>query len=31
MRADLSMMKTQLVNKLNQEAGAFVIADIRIY
>ena len=29
LRADLSMMKTQLVSKLNQEAGSFVIADIR--
>ena len=29
LRADLAMMKTQLVNKLNREAGAFVIADIR--
>jgi len=31
LRADLGMMKTQLVNRLNQEAGAFVISDIRIY
>ena len=31
LRSDLSMMKTQLVNKLNAEAGGFVIADIRIY
>jgi predicted nucleic acid-binding Zn ribbon protein len=29
LRADLSMMKTQLVSKLNQETGSFVIADIR--
>lgn len=29
LRADLSMMKTQLINKLNQEAGSFVISDIR--
>lgn len=31
LRSDLSMMKTQLVNKLNAEAGGFVIADIRFY
>jgi len=31
LRSDLSMMKTQLVNRLNQDAGAFVISDIHIY
>ena len=31
LRADLSMMRTELVNKLNQDAGAFVVADIRFY
>ena len=31
LRADLSMMKTQLVNRLNNTVGSMVIADIRIY
>lgn len=31
LRADLSMMKTQLVNRLNNAVGSMVIADIRIY
>lgn len=31
LRGDLSMMKTQLVRRLNQTVGSMVIADIRIY
>ncbi len=31
LRADLMMMQSQLVSRLNQEVGAFVIADIRFY
>lgn len=31
LRGDLSMMKSQLVNKLNSYVGGMVIADIRIY
>lgn len=31
LRGDLSMMKSQLVRKLNQKVGSMVIADIRIY
>ncbi len=29
LKADLMMMKSQLVRRLNQEAGGYVIADIR--
>jgi len=31
LRADLMMMQSQLVSRLNEEAGAFVIAEIRFY
>lgn len=31
LRQDLSMMRTQIVKRLNDHVGAFVIADIRIY
>lgn len=31
LRSDLSMMRTQLVNRLNQEVGARVITEIKIY
>lgn len=31
LRQDLSMMRSQLVRRLNAEIGAMVIADIRIY
>ena len=31
LRADLSMMKSQLVKKLNEAVGSMVIADIRFY
>lgn len=31
LRGDLSMMKTQLVRRLNSHVGSMVIADIRIY
>jgi predicted nucleic acid-binding Zn ribbon protein len=31
LRADLSMMRTELVNRLNQEVGAKIIIDIRFY
>ena len=31
LRADLSMMKSQLVRRLNQSVGSMVIADIKIY
>ena len=31
LRADLSMMKTQLVRRLNNYVGSMVIADIKIY
>ena len=31
LRQDLSMMRTQLVKRLNDEVGAMVIVDIRIY
>ncbi|MBR1401145.1 MAG: DUF721 domain-containing protein [Prevotella sp.] len=31
LRSDLSMMRTQLVNKLNQYVGARIIVDIRFY
>lgn len=31
LRADLSMMRTDLVNRLNQEVGAKIIIDIRFY
>lgn len=31
MRADLSMMRSELVQRLNSQVGAFVISDIRIY
>ncbi len=31
LRAELSMMRTQLVNRLNQHVGARVIADIKFY
>ncbi len=31
LRADMSMMKTQLVRRLNNAVGSMVIADIKIY
>lgn len=31
LRSDLSMMRTELVNRLNQEVGARLITDIRFY
>lgn len=31
LRQDLSMMKAQLVKRLNSEVGSMVIADIKIY
>lgn len=31
MRAELSMIRTQLKNKLNEQVGAQVIADVRFY
>ena len=31
LRQDLSMMRSQLVRRLNEEAGATVISDVRIY
>ena len=31
LRQDLSMMRSQIVKRLNAEVGAMVIADLRIY
>ena len=31
LRSELSMMRTELVNKLNQHVGAYIISDIRFY
>lgn len=31
LRQDLSMMRSQLVKRLNNEVGAFVISDVHIY
>lgn len=31
LRQDLSMMRTQLVKRLNEHVGSFVISEIRIY
>ncbi len=31
LRQDLSMMRTQLVKRLNEQVGSFVISDIRIF
>ena len=31
LRQDLSMMRTQLVKRLNEQVGAFVISDIKIF
>ena len=31
LRQDLSMMRTQLVKRLNEQAGSFVISDIKIF
>ena len=31
LRNDLTLMRTQLVKRLNERVGAFVITDIRIY
>ena len=31
LRQDLSMMRTQLVKRLNGQVGSFVISDIRIF
>lgn len=31
LRSELSMMRTELVNRLNQHVGAHIITDIRFY
>lgn len=31
LRQDLSMMRTQLVKRLNEQVGSFIISDIRIF
>lgn len=31
LRSDLSMMKTQIVKRLNDEVGTMLVTDIRIY
>ncbi|MCI6181202.1 MAG: DUF721 domain-containing protein [Prevotella sp.] len=31
LRQDLSMMRTQLVKRLNEQVGSFVISDIKIF
>ena len=31
LKADLSMMRTQLVKRLNEKAGSFVISDVKFY
>ncbi len=31
LRQDLSMMRTQLVKRLNKHVGSFVISEVRIY
>ncbi len=31
LRQDLTMMRSQIVKRLNQKVGSFVISDIRIY
>lgn len=31
LRADLSMMRTQLVKRLNDSVGSMVIADVKVY
>lgn len=31
LRADLSMMKTELVKKLNESVGSYIISDIRFF
>ncbi len=31
LRADLSMMRTELIKKLNSKVGAMIITDIRFY
>lgn len=31
LRQDLSMMRTQLVKRLNEHVGSFVISEIRVY
>jgi len=31
LRSDLSMMRTELMNKLNQEVGTKIIVEIKIY
>lgn len=31
LRQDLSMMRTQLIKRLNEAVGAFVIAEVKIY
>lgn len=31
LRQDLTMMRAQLVKRLNEEVGAFVIADVKIF
>ena len=31
LRQDLAMMRTQLVKRLNEQVGAFVISDVRIF
>lgn len=31
LRQDLSMMRTQLVKRLNEQVGSFIISDIKIF
>ena len=31
LRQDLSMMRTQLVKRLNEQVGSFVISDIKVF
>lgn len=31
LRQDLSMMRRQLVKRLNEQVGAFLISDVRVY
>ncbi len=31
LRQDLSMMRSQLVKRLNEEVGAFIISEVRLY
>ena len=31
LRADLSMMRSQLVKRLNEQVGAMIVTDVRLY